>query len=143
MTFWVRKCQLRHFYKITCLVTLFNHKIQVFKNSLKWTIFGIFNELLYTQIANLARSAHHDEWDFYCDFQTPCILYVMTTFNSYLLRFDKFIIDFSSFDNDLRFVVNWKAAGKLLKSLLHFAKFRILQLVILSSKLQWFQRKSF
>ena len=28
--------------KLTCLVTLFDRKIQVFKNSPKWTIFGIF-----------------------------------------------------------------------------------------------------
>ena len=29
--------------KLTCLVTLFDPKLQVFKNSPKWTIFGIFN----------------------------------------------------------------------------------------------------
>ena len=29
--------------KLTCLVTLFDRKLQVFKNSPKWTIFGIFN----------------------------------------------------------------------------------------------------
>ena len=29
--------------KLTCLVTLFDRKRQVFKNSPKWTIFGIFN----------------------------------------------------------------------------------------------------
>ena len=29
--------------KLTCLVTLFDRKLQVFKNSQKWTIFGIFN----------------------------------------------------------------------------------------------------
>ena len=29
--------------KLTCLVTLFDHKLQVFKNSPKWTIFGIYN----------------------------------------------------------------------------------------------------
>ena len=29
--------------KLTCLVTLFDCKLQVFKNSPKWTIFGIFN----------------------------------------------------------------------------------------------------
>ena len=29
--------------KLTCLVTLFGHKLQFFKNSPKWTIFGIFN----------------------------------------------------------------------------------------------------
>ena len=29
--------------KLTCLVTLYDHKLQLFKNSPKWTIFGIFN----------------------------------------------------------------------------------------------------
>ena len=29
--------------KLTCLVTLFDRKLQVFKNSPKWTIFIIFN----------------------------------------------------------------------------------------------------
>ena len=29
--------------KLTCLVTLFNRKLQIFKNSPKWTLFGIFN----------------------------------------------------------------------------------------------------
>ena len=29
--------------KPACLVTLFDRKLQVFKNSPKWTIFGIFN----------------------------------------------------------------------------------------------------
>ena len=32
--------------KLTCLVTLFDRKLQVFKNFSKWTIFGVFNELL-------------------------------------------------------------------------------------------------
>ena len=32
--------------KITCLVTMFDCKLQVFKYSPKWIIFGIFNELL-------------------------------------------------------------------------------------------------
>ena len=29
--------------KVTCLVTLFDRKLQVFKNSPKWSIFGIFH----------------------------------------------------------------------------------------------------
>ena len=29
--------------KLTCLVTLFDRKLQVFKNTPKWTIFGILN----------------------------------------------------------------------------------------------------
>ena len=47
--------------KLTCLVTLFDRKLQVFKNSPKWTIFGIFNKLLSTQNVNVARSARKDE----------------------------------------------------------------------------------
>ena len=40
--------------KLTCLVTLFDNKLQIFKNSPKLTIFGIFNELLSTQNVMLA-----------------------------------------------------------------------------------------
>ena len=42
------KCRICHFppffvlLKRTCLVTLFDRKLQVFKNSPKWTIFGTF-----------------------------------------------------------------------------------------------------
>ena len=43
--------------KMTCLVTLFDRKLQVFENSPKWTIFGIFNQLLSTQNVNVARFA--------------------------------------------------------------------------------------
>ena len=43
--------------KLKCLVTLFDRKLQVFKNSPKWTIFGIFNLLLSTQNVNVARFA--------------------------------------------------------------------------------------
>ena len=43
--------------KLTCLVTLFDHKLQVFKSPPKWTIFGSFNVLLSTQKANVARFA--------------------------------------------------------------------------------------
>ena len=60
--------------KLTCLVTLFDRKLQVFKNSPKWTILGIFNELSSTQNVNVARFAHNVVWDFFCDFQTPCIM---------------------------------------------------------------------
>ena len=35
--------QFLSYLKLTCLVTLFDRKLQVFKNSPKWTIFGIFN----------------------------------------------------------------------------------------------------
>ena len=47
--------------KLTCLVTLFDRKLLVFKNSPKWTIFGIFNELLSTQNVNVARFARNVE----------------------------------------------------------------------------------
>ena len=61
--------------KLTCLVTLFERKPQVFKNSPKLTIFGIFNWLLSTQNVNVARFAlnvESVERDFFCGFQTPC-----------------------------------------------------------------------
>ena len=50
--------------KVTCLVTLSDRKLQVFKNSSKLTIFGIFNELLSTQNVNVARFACNVECDF-------------------------------------------------------------------------------
>ena len=47
--------------KVTCLVTLFDCKLQVFKNSPKWTIFAIFNQLFSTQNVNVARFARNVE----------------------------------------------------------------------------------
>ena len=47
--------------KVTCLVTLFDRKLQVFKNSPKLTIFGIFNEHLSTQSVNVALLAMLNE----------------------------------------------------------------------------------
>ena len=38
--------------KLTCLVTLFDRKLQVFKNSPNWTLFDIFNELLSLAMLN-------------------------------------------------------------------------------------------
>ena len=58
--------------KVTSWVTLFDRKLQVFQNSPKLTIFGIFDELLYTQNVNVARFARNVECDFLCDFQTQC-----------------------------------------------------------------------
>ena len=57
--------------KVTCLVTLFDCKLQVFKNSPKWTIFGIFNKVLANQNVNVTRIARNVECDFLGDFQTP------------------------------------------------------------------------
>ena len=50
--------------KVTCLVTLFDRKLQIFKNSPKWTIFVIFSLHLSIQNVNVARFAHNVEWDF-------------------------------------------------------------------------------
>ena len=63
--------------KLTCLVTLFDRKLQVFRNSPKLTNFGIFNELLSIQNVNVARFARNEECDFFCDFQTPCDMLYM------------------------------------------------------------------
>ena len=43
-------------YKFNCLVTLFDQKHKVFKNSPTWIIFGIFNELLFPQNVNVTQS---------------------------------------------------------------------------------------
>ena len=55
-----------------CLVTLFDHKLQAFNNSPKWTIFGICNQLFSAQNVKVARFARNVECDFFCDIQTQC-----------------------------------------------------------------------
>ena len=47
--------------KLTCLVTLFDRKLQIFKNSPKLAIFGNLNILLSTQNVNVARFARKNE----------------------------------------------------------------------------------
>ena len=54
--------------KLTCLVTLFDCKLQFIKNSPKLSIFGIFNEFLSTQNVNAARFARNIECDFFVIF---------------------------------------------------------------------------
>ena len=46
--------------KVTCLVTLFDLKFQIWKTPQNWTICGIFDELLSTQNVNVARFARND-----------------------------------------------------------------------------------
>ena len=66
---------------MTCLVTLFDRKLQVFINLSKLTIFGIFNKLLSSQNVNV-------ECDFFCDFYTLCdYLFVYLTFLSIRIHF--------------------------------------------------------
>ena len=56
--------------KLTYLVTRFDRKLHVFKNSPKR---NIFNLLLSTQNVNVARFARNVECEtFFCDFQTLC-----------------------------------------------------------------------
>ena len=57
--------------------TVLTANFRFFKNSPKWTIFGLFNELLSTQNVNVARFARNVEWDFSFDFQTPCIFLII------------------------------------------------------------------
>ena len=66
---------------LTCLVTLFDRKLQVQKLAKNWPIFGNFNKLLSTQNVNVARFARNVEWDFFCDFQT-----LWTSVPSYLKK---------------------------------------------------------
>ena len=59
--------------KLTCLVTLIDCKFKVFNNSSKLKIFDIFNQLLSARKVNIARFTRDVEWDFLCNFQTPCL----------------------------------------------------------------------
>ena len=52
-----------------CLVTLFDRKLKVFKNSP--TIFGIFDELLSIQNVNVNFARNVERETFFCDFLTP------------------------------------------------------------------------
>ena len=54
---------------MTCLVTLFDRKLQVFKNFPKLTILGIFSKLLSTQNVNVARFACNVECDLFVIFK--------------------------------------------------------------------------
>ena len=63
--------------KVTCLVTLFDRKLQIFKNSPKLTILCIFKQLLSNQIVNIARFARNVECDIFGDFQTLCWIVFM------------------------------------------------------------------
>ena len=45
--------------KVTCLVTQFDRKFQIFKKWQKWTIFGIFYYFLSTQNVKIARFARN------------------------------------------------------------------------------------
>ena len=58
--------------KLTYLLTLFDHKLQVSENSSNWSVFGNFYVLLSTQNINVARFARYVYWDFSFNFQTPC-----------------------------------------------------------------------
>ena len=88
--------------KLTCLVTLFDRNLQLFKNSLKWIIFDIFNELLSSQNVNVVRFARNLECDFFFDFQTLCMLswflifpyLVLTIFTLILIHFGYILIHF-------------------------------------------------
>ena len=54
--------------ELTCLVILFDRKLQVVKKLAKIEYFGIFNRLLATQNVNVARFARNIKWDFFWDF---------------------------------------------------------------------------
>ena len=58
--------------KLTCLVTLFNRKLQFNKSE---TFLAFFNELLSTRNINVARFARNTECDFFSDFQMMCCLH--------------------------------------------------------------------
>ena len=66
--------------KFTCLVTLFDRKLQVFKKSPNWTIFGIFNKLLSSQNVNVARFARNVDWDFFVIFKHHGVCFISISF---------------------------------------------------------------
>ena len=73
--------------KLTCLVTLFDRKLQFFKNSPTYTIFGI----LATQNVNGARFARNVEWDFLYDFQYVSIMQRFAYWSGFFKCLDAFI----------------------------------------------------
>ena len=88
-------------FKVTCLITLFDRKPQVFKNSPKLTFFVIFIELLPTQNVNVACFAHNVEGDFLSVFANTVIFCEFYSFLVDLIQ-DKisilktrFLLDFS------------------------------------------------
>ena len=68
--------QFLSYFKLTCLATLFDRKLQDFKNSLKRTSFGIFDYFLSTKNVKVARFARNVELDYFCDFQTLCTVLI-------------------------------------------------------------------
>ena len=70
-------------FKVTYLVALFDCKLQVFKNLSKFTIFGIFNELLSTQNVDFARNV---EWDFFLWFSNTVKWYHFLAQLSHVLK---------------------------------------------------------
>ena len=67
--------------KMTCQLTLFDSKLQVFKP--EWTIFGIFNQLLSTQNVNVARFARNVECDFFGRFSNTVLKGTRCTYTSH------------------------------------------------------------
>ena len=67
----------------TCLVTLYDCKLQVFKNSPKSTNFGIFNELLSIHNGNVARFARNVKWDFFLWFSSSVLEILKKEWNSF------------------------------------------------------------
>ena len=83
---------LSSYLKVTCLVTLFDRKLQGLKKSPKLIIFGNFNELLSIQNVNVARFARNVEcisltlWDFSWPF-SKVTLTIFTSVLVFLLPF--------------------------------------------------------
>ena len=70
------KCRIWNFYfrhfppiflqlKLTGLVTLFDRKLLVFRNSPKWTIFGFFKWIFVFLNCNVAQFVRNFEWDLF------------------------------------------------------------------------------
>ena len=101
-----------------CLKITQNVAFQVFKNSKKWTIFGIFNQLLSTKNVNVARFARNVECDFLGDFQT---LWSLTAFLRLIMR-PLFLISSSQGSEKIEVFV-WYYSMLYLCSLFFFPQF--------------------
>ena len=82
--------------KVTCLVTLFDRKHQVFKNSPNLPLFCIFNELLSTQNVNVACFA----WQYWIRLflwfpnTVPVLISNLLVVLSFIGRLEKYVSNF-------------------------------------------------
>ena len=77
--------------KVNCLVTLFDLKYQVFKNSPKVTIFGIFNELIVHSKCKRSSLRSQCSMRLFSDFQTLWSM-ILICYAGNLVEWDFFMV---------------------------------------------------